>query len=98
MEGTDNTVTVYVAVLEGALQRSVTVTFQTTVLGSDTATGELFHLLKGIFSMFITLQMDGILHPNHVTWLLLLQNTLCSEVEFTKERKILRCPLLTRFT
>jgi hypothetical protein len=40
VEGTDNTVTVYVEVLEGALQRSVTVTFETTVLGSDTATAD----------------------------------------------------------
>ena len=39
----------YVAVLEGALQRSVTVTFETTVLGSDTATGELFSFAEGYF-------------------------------------------------
>ena len=41
-EGEDSVATAYVAVLEGGLQRMVSVTFSTEVLGSDTATGELF--------------------------------------------------------
>ena len=40
IEGVDAVATVYVAVLEGGLQRSVSVTFSTEVSGSDTATGE----------------------------------------------------------
>ena len=41
-EGEDAVATVYVAVLEGGLQRMVSVTFSTEVLGSDTATSESF--------------------------------------------------------
>ena len=41
-EGEDAVATVYVAVLEGGLQRMVSVTFSTEVLGGDTATGESF--------------------------------------------------------
>ena len=41
-EGVDAVATVYVAVLEGALQRRVSVTFSTEVLTSDTASGESF--------------------------------------------------------
>ena len=39
-EGVDSVATVYVAVLEGGLQRMVSVSFSTEVLISDTATGE----------------------------------------------------------
>ena len=41
-EGVDAVATVCVAVLEGELQRRVSVTFSTEVFGSDTATGESF--------------------------------------------------------
>ena len=41
-EGVDAVATVYVAVLDGGLQRMVSVTFSTEVLGGDTATGESF--------------------------------------------------------
>ena len=41
-EGEDAVATVYVAVLAGGLQRMVSVTFSTEVLGSDTATGGSF--------------------------------------------------------
>ena len=41
-EGEDAVATVYVAVLEGGLQRMVSVSFSTEVLISDTTTGESF--------------------------------------------------------
>ena len=44
-EGEDAVATVYVAVLEGGLQRMVSVTFSTEVLGGDTATGESLWLI-----------------------------------------------------
>ena len=42
IEGVGAVATVYVAVLEGALRRRVSVTFSTEVLTSDTASGESF--------------------------------------------------------
>ena len=53
MEGTDNVATVYVAVLEGDLQRSVTVTFSTA---SGTATGEYCYFVMGPFALLYVIR------------------------------------------
>ena len=50
-EGVDAVATVFVAVLEGGLQRMVSGTFSTEVFGSDTASGESF-----VFDTMITSQ------------------------------------------
>ena len=67
IEGTDKVATVYVAVLDGRLQRSVSVTFLTEVLSSDTASGELFvvNMLKSYMICINIVSYTSVVHTRH---------------------------------
>ena len=60
IEVTDYVATVYVVVLDGQLQRSVSVTFSTEILSSDTATGESF-----VVNTLINVRIKKVLNKNN---------------------------------
>ena len=60
VEGTDNVATVYVAVLEGNLQRNVSVTFSTA---SGTATGEWCHFPRRSFVVSYNIVSMWLINP-----------------------------------